>query len=70
MNERTATQIANGLLLAGAGALTYVVLRDPRRRRLAFRLARTLVAGPVAAFLTRELKTAWEVSGQRSIMTR
>jgi len=69
MNERTATQVANGLLLVGAGALAYVILRDPQRRRAAFRLARIVIAGPLAAFVTRELKSAWEESGQRSIMT-
>jgi hypothetical protein len=72
MSERTATRVANGLLLAGAGALAYVVLRDPGRRRAAFRLARTFVTGPLAAFLARELKAAWEESEshRHSMMAR
>lgn len=68
MDERTATRIANGLLLTGAGALTYIVLRDPGRRRAVFRLVRSFARGPLLAFLARELETAWEASGQRSMM--
>ncbi|HSL20853.1 MAG TPA: hypothetical protein VK886_04915 [Vicinamibacterales bacterium] len=70
MNEQTATRVANVVMIAAAGAAAWVVLRDPRRRRGAARLLKALAAGPLPAWFVRELRTAWEESGQRSIMAR
>jgi len=69
MREQTATNVANVILLAAAGAATWLILGDPRLRRPALGLLRTFLAGTVPAFLLRELRTAWEASGERSMMT-
>lgn len=66
MREETATAVADVVLLAAAGAAAWVILRDPRLRGLALRLLRTLVATTIPAYLAREVRTAWEASGQRN----
>ena len=70
MTTETANRVANVILAAGAAAAAWVVLRDPARRRAAFKLLGGLAAGPLPAFLGRELRQAWEESGRRSMMTR
>jgi hypothetical protein len=66
MRDDTATTIADIVLLIGAGAAAWLVLRDPRLRRPALRLVRTVLTGTIPAYLAREVRTAWEVSGRRN----
>lgn len=66
MREETAMAIADILLLAAAGTVAWLVLRDRRLRRPAFRLVRRYLTGTVPAYLAREIHAAWEVSGQRN----
>jgi hypothetical protein len=68
MTEETATRVATIILLAAGGAATWAILRDSRLRRPALGLLRTLVTGTVPALLAREIRAAWEASGQRSMM--
>ncbi|MBI2221299.1 MAG: hypothetical protein HYU53_08830 [Acidobacteria bacterium] len=70
MNERRATAIADLLLVAAGAAAAWIVLRDPARRRAAFRMAKGFVIGPLPALFVHELRAAWEASGRRSIMGR
>jgi hypothetical protein len=66
MDEERATAVADLLLVAAVAGAAWIVLRDPARRRAAFRLTRQWVRGPLASFLKRELRTAWAESGQQS----
>jgi hypothetical protein len=66
MKEETAVAIADLVLLAAAGAAAWLILRDPRLRRPALRLVRTLVTGTIPAYLAREVRTAWVASGQQN----
>lgn len=66
MNEETATTIADVVLLVAAGAAAWFILRDPRLRRPAFRLLGTLALSTIPAYLAREVRTAWEASGQKN----
>lgn len=66
MTEETATTVADIVLLVVAGAVTWAILRDPRLRRTALRLLRTLATGTIPAYLATEIGTAWAASGQRN----
>jgi hypothetical protein len=70
MDDRRATAIADVLLVAAVAGAAWIVLRDPERRRAAGRLAWGFVTYAVPRFVVRELRTAWEASGERAIMTR
>ncbi len=70
MTDETATTVANVIMLTAAGAVGWLILRDPRLRRPAIGLLRLFVTGTVPTFLTRELRAAWEASGERSMMAR
>jgi hypothetical protein len=62
MTDDQARRAANIILaLAGAGAAIYI-LKTPPLRRAAWRLAGTLVTGPLAAWFTSELQRAWSES--------
>ena len=65
MKEETATLVADVLLVAAAGAVTWVVLRDPRLRRPVFRMLRTLVTATLPTYFAHEIRTAWAESGRR-----
>lgn len=65
MDDERATAVADLLLVAAVAGAAWFVLREPARRRAAFRLARTWATGPLPAFLARELRAAWAASGQR-----
>lgn len=66
MKHETATAVADVLLLAAAGAVTWLIVRDPRLRKPAFRLLWTLASGTIPAYLATEIRTAWAASGQRN----
>jgi len=70
MEEATARRIADAVLVVAAAGVAWIVLKDPARRRAAFRLLRQLATGTVPGYLGRELRVAWEASGRRSMMTR
>jgi hypothetical protein len=62
VNEDTARTVANVLMGAAAIAAAVVILRTPSLRRLAFGLARTAIVSGIPAWLSHEIKRAWEES--------
>ncbi len=62
MNETTAQRVADVLLAAAVVSVAWVVLRDPRGRRLAARLLRRFVTADAPRFLAREIRHAWEAT--------
>ena len=59
--ERAATVVI-GVVAVGAA---YYVLRTPPLRRTAWRLAIAALTGTIPAWVSQEIKTSWEASGQR-----
>lgn len=64
MTESRARQVANVVLVAIAAATAFLIVRDPQRRRAAWRLARTWATGPLAVWAATEARRAWEQSGR------
>ena len=65
MSPETSRTVANVVLVAAAGAAVYAVLRTPILRRTVWQLARVGATVTLPAFLAREVRAAWEASGQR-----
>lgn len=65
MREETARTIANVVVGAAVLGAAVVILRTPTLRRLAFGLARTAIVTGIPAWLTREVKEAWQASEHR-----
>jgi hypothetical protein len=65
MNEASAEKLANVLIGAAAVGVAVIVLRTPRLRQLAWRLAvaSLTVSGP--AWFRREIQQGWSESGRR-----
>ena len=55
--------IANVVMGAAAIGAAVVIFRTPSLRRLAFGLARTAILTSIPAWLTREVRQAWDESG-------
>jgi hypothetical protein len=70
MDHRRATAVADLVLVAAVAGAAWIVLRDPERRRAAGRFAWVFATRAAPGFLARELRAAWEASGERAIMTR
>ncbi len=64
MSPDTSRTVANLVLAAAAGAAAFVILRTPVLRRAAWQAARTGATVALPAFLAREVRAAWESSGQ------
>jgi hypothetical protein len=62
MKDQTARAVANGVIAVAAIGAAVIILRTPRLRRLAFGLARTAIVTGIPAWLTREVRQAWEES--------
>jgi hypothetical protein len=65
MKEDTARAAANVVIAAAAIGAAVVILRVPTLRRLAWGLARTAVVTAIPAWLSREVRAAWQESGSR-----
>ena len=65
MREETARTIANVVVGAAVLGAAVVILRTPALRRLAFGLARTAIVTGIPAWLTREVREAWQASDRR-----
>ena len=65
MMEEKARTTANIVMAAVAATAAVYVLRNPRLRRLAWRLARTWVTGPLAVWAATEVRHAWDESAAR-----
>lgn len=62
MKQKTAERIANVLIATAAVSVAWLVLRDPRGRRLAAGLVRRFVTSDAPRFLAREIRHAWEAT--------
>jgi hypothetical protein len=62
MTDEQARTAANIVLIAGAAAAVYYVLRTPPLRRLAWDLGRAWVKGPLLVWGANELRRAWDAS--------
>jgi hypothetical protein len=64
MNEASAEKVANVVIGATVVGAAYYVIKTPRLRQLAWRLAMTaLVSAP--AWFSREIRQGWRESGRR-----
>jgi len=64
MTESSAERVANVAIgIAVVGAAAYV-LRTPQLRRLAWRLGIAALTGTIPAWVSREIRDAWEASGR------
>lgn len=65
MTEQQAQKAADVLMaVAAVGAAVYV-LRNPALRQTAVRLARAALTGTLPAWLSGEVRRAWDASGER-----
>ncbi len=63
MNENQARTTANILMAAAALGAAVFILRNPKRRRMAWQLARQYATGPLAVWSTATVRNAWDASG-------
>ena len=63
MTENQARTTANIVMAAAALGVAVVVFRNPKLRRMAWQLARQYATGPLAAWTTGTVRTAWDASG-------
>jgi hypothetical protein len=66
MKEETARAVANVVIGAVAIGAAVIILRTPRLRRLAFGLARAAITTGIPAWLSQEVRGAWEDSKLRA----
>lgn len=64
MTDENARRVANGLMTLAGAAVTYVIVTNPRLRRVVFDIARKAIVTGLPAYLMREVKDAWAASGQ------
>lgn len=67
LTTERAEQVANVLLAAAALGIVAVVARTPALRRMVWRVAVNEVTHALPAWLKREVRQAWNESGQRGI---
>jgi hypothetical protein len=67
MTDQTARKVANVALTVAVVGATYVILKTPALRRLAFGLAVSALTGTVPAWLASEVQHAWMESGHRAV---
>jgi hypothetical protein len=67
MTQKQAERVANVVLVAAAAGAAFVVLRNPRLRRLTWQLARQYAAGPLAVWGAEMVREAWQESGRTRI---
>ena len=66
MTEDSARTVANVVLGAAAIGAAVIILRTPALRRLAFGLARTALTVGIPAWVSKEVREAWQDAGTRS----
>jgi hypothetical protein len=64
VTEQQARTTANVLMIGAAAGTAYVLMRDPKLRRLVWQLARTYVRGPLAVWVLAEVRRAWHESAR------
>jgi hypothetical protein len=64
VNEKQARTAANMIMFAAAAGAAFIVLRNPRLRRLAWQLARQYATGPAAVWGAELVRESWQESGR------
>jgi flagellar biosynthesis component FlhA len=64
VKEKQARTAANVVMFAAAAGAAFVVLRNPRLRRLVWQLARQYAAGPAALWGAELVRESWQESGR------
>lgn len=63
MNDSSAEKLANVVIGAAVVGTAYYVLRTPRLRGLAWRLAVAAITGSIPAWFAQEIRQGWRESG-------
>ena len=66
MTSTTARTLANVVLVSAGAAAAWVVLSNPRGRRIAARLVRAWLGASVPVYLLTETGRAWMQSARRA----
>jgi len=64
MRDDTARAVANLAVASAGAAAAYIVLKNPRLRRLAWRATSLWLGASVPAYLVRQIGQAWRDSAQ------
>jgi hypothetical protein len=64
MTDSSAEKLANVVIGAAVVGAAYYVLRTPRLRRMAWRLAVAAMTGSIPAWFGREIQRGWHESGR------
>jgi hypothetical protein len=64
MTQASAERVANVAIGIAAVGAAYYVFRTPQRRRLVWRLGIAALTGTIPAWVSREIRDAWEASGR------
>ena len=67
MTRKQAETTANVILAGAAVAAAFVIFRNPRWRRLSWRLARQYATGPLVVWGAELVREAWQDSGRSPI---
>jgi hypothetical protein len=62
MKRERAERVADVLIATAVVSAAWVILRDPRGRRLAAGLLRRFLTSDAPRFLAREVRDAWEAT--------
>jgi len=65
MTEASAEKVANAMIGAVVVVAAYYVIKTPRLRQLAWRLAVTALTVSAPAWFSREIQHGWTQSGRR-----
>lgn len=66
MTQSSAEKVANVVIGAAVLGAALYVLKTPRLRRLAWQLSLAAMTGMAPAWISQEIRAAWEASGQPS----
>jgi hypothetical protein len=66
MTDATARTVANAVLASAGAAAAYLLMTQPRWRRLALHGLRLWLGASVPAYLLNEVRRAWVASAQRA----
>lgn len=56
-------------MVGAAAGIAFVVVRQPKLRRMLWQLARQYATGPLAAWTAGTVRQAWDESGRRDRLT-
>jgi hypothetical protein len=65
VTEKQARTTANLVMAAAALGAAVIILRNPKLRRMAWRMARQYATGPLAVWTAGTVREAWDDTGRR-----